>query len=381
MPTSAALAPILTDGTLTLRPHTPADEGGIVEQSTDEQSQRWTTVPRHYTRADAIAFLEHIASQWKDPRGVRYWALEVTAADGRPRFGGTIDLRPGEAWDHASIGFGLHPAARGRGAMSRAVRLVATHAFEDGPWGRPLGRIHWRAIAGNWGSRRVAWATGFTFHGTLPGTHPNVQDPSGPALDCWHASLAAGEPMHPRVPWLEPVVLEEGGIRLRAFRESDVDALEERNDPEHWFPQRSLLHPETFDAWLARRRELMASGSAVEWAIADAATDRLLGGVAVFVLTGTLTGDVAELGYQLVPSARGKGAMKAACRLAISHAFRAREDGGLGLRRLVAETAADNAASNGVLRAVGFTEFGREHATDPLSDGTYGDSLHWELLG
>ena len=381
MPTSAALAPILTDGTLTLRPHTPADEGGIVEQSTDEQSQRWTTVPRHYTRADAIAFLEHIASQWKDPRGVRYWALEVTAADGRPRFGGTIDLRPGEAWDHASIGFGLHPAARGRGAMSRAVRLVATHAFEDGPWGRPLGRIHWRAIAGNWGSRRVAWATGFTFHGTLPGTHPNVQDPSGPALDCWHASLAAGEPMHPRVPWLEPVVLEEGGIRLRAFRESDVDALEERNDPEHWFPQRSLLHAETFDAWLARRRELMASGSAVEWAIADAATDRLLGGVAVFVLTGTLTGDVAELGYQLVPSARGKGAMKAACRLAISHAFRAREDGGLGLRRLVAETAADNAASNGVLRAVGFTEFGREHATDPLSDGTYGDSLHWELLG
>ena len=381
MPTSAAPAPILTDGTLTLRPHTPADEGGIVEQSTDEQSQRWTTVPRHYTRADAIAFLEHIASQWKDPRGVRYWALEVTAADGRPRFGGTIDLRPGEAWDHASIGFGLHPAARGRGAMSRAVRLVATHAFEDGPWGRPLGRIHWRAIAGNWGSRRVAWATGFTFHGTLPGTHPNVQDPSGPALDCWHASLAAGEPMHPRVPWLEPVVLEKGGIRLRAFRESDVDALEERNDPEHWFPQRSLLHPETFDAWLARRRELMASGSAVEWAIADAATDRILGGVAVFVLTGTLTGDVAELGYQLVPSARGKGAMKAACRLAISHAFRAREDGGLGLRRLVAETAADNAASNGVLRAVGFTEFGREHATDPLPDGTYADALHWELLG
>ena len=44
----------------------PADVDGIVEQSTDEQSQRWTAVARQYTRADAVAFLEHIASEWKD---------------------------------------------------------------------------------------------------------------------------------------------------------------------------------------------------------------------------------------------------------------------------------------------------------------------------
>ena len=69
------------------------------------------------------------------------------------------------------------------------------------------------------------------------------------------------------------------------------------------------------------------------------------------------------------------------CSLAISYAFTPKEDSGLGLRRLVAETAADNVASNAVLRAVGFTEFGRERATDLLPDGTYGDGLHWELLG
>ncbi|WP_353508244.1 GNAT family N-acetyltransferase [Intrasporangium sp.] len=380
MTTSAASAPLLTDGRVTLRRHTAADVDGIVEQSRDEHSQRWTAVARQYSRADAIAFLDHIAGEWENPAGKRFWAIEVTAADGRAQFGGTIDLRPGEAWDQASVGFGLHPAARGRGAMSRAVRLVAAHAFERGPWGRPLGRIHWRAITGNWASRRVAWSTGFTFHGTLPGMHPNLLDPSGPARDCWYASLAAGEPMHPRAPWLEPVVLQDRRIRLRAFRDSDVDALEERNDPEHWFPQRSLLHPDTFKVWLERRLELMASGSAIEWAIADAGTDRALGHLTVFVRNGTLTGDVAELGYQLVPSARGKGATKAACRLAIGYAFAPTEDGGLGLRRLVAETAADNVASNAVLRAVGFTEFGREHATDLLPDGTYGDGLHWELL-
>ena len=129
---------------------------------------------------------------------------------------------------------------------------------------------------------------------------------------------------------------------------ADVDALEQRHDPEHWFPQRSLLSPDTFEAWLARRLELMASGSAIEWAIADAGTDRALGHLTVFERNGTLTGDVAELGYQLVPSARGRGAAKGACRLAISYAFRPKEDGGLGLRRLVAETAADNVASNAV---------------------------------
>lgn len=380
MPSPVTLTPTLTDGSVTLRRHTLADVDSIVEQSAEEMSQRWTAAPRDYTRRDGITFLEHIASEWADPEGKRYWAIEVTGDDRRPRFAGTIDLRPGEAWDHASIGFGLHPAARGQRVMSRAVRLVATHAFDHGPWGRPLNRIHWRAIAGNWGSRRVAWATGFTFHGTLAGTHPNLRDPQGPSLDSWHASLGAGDPMRPRHPWFEAPLLEDGTVRLRAWRESDVAALEDRNDPQHWFPPQALLVADTFDDWLARRHELMASGSAIEWAIADAATDRALGHMTVFVRGGTLTGDVAEIGYQLVPSARGRGAAKAACRMAIGHALATKQNGGLGLRRLVAETAADNAASNAVLRAVGFTESGREHATDELPDGTFGDALRWELL-
>ena len=42
MTTSAASAHVLTDGTVTLRRHTTADVDGILEQSTDVQSQRWT---------------------------------------------------------------------------------------------------------------------------------------------------------------------------------------------------------------------------------------------------------------------------------------------------------------------------------------------------
>lgn len=55
-------------------------------------------------------------------------------------------------------------------------------------------------------------------------------------------------------------------------------------------------------------------------------------------------------------------------------------DGGLGLRRLTAQTAADNLPSNRVLERTGFTVFGRERAVDSLPDGRWGDLLHWERL-
>ena len=62
------------------------------------------------------------------------------------------------------------------------------------------------------------------------------------------------------------------------------------------------------------------------------------------------------------------------------HALSPRREGGLGLRRLVAETAEDNVASNRVLDRVGFTIWGQESAADLLPDGRTVDSLHWELL-
>ena len=158
--------------------------------------------------------------------------------------------------------------------MTRAVRLSAAQGFDAGLWGVPLRRIHWRAIVGNWGSRRVAWTTGFTFHGMLPATHVDPADRGGPGLDAWHASLAVGEPMTPTAPWLEPAVMEDNGIRLRAWRDDDGGAIEDRDDPAHWMPGRSVLSRETFAEWLLRRRTFMADGQSVEWCVADAATDR-----------------------------------------------------------------------------------------------------------
>jgi hypothetical protein len=40
--------PVLTDGTVRLRAHCPQDAVAIVEQCTDPESMRFTTVPRPY---------------------------------------------------------------------------------------------------------------------------------------------------------------------------------------------------------------------------------------------------------------------------------------------------------------------------------------------
>ena len=379
MSSVSASVPTLSDGVVTLRGLAPADVLAITEQCTDPEMRRWTTVPREYTRDQAAARVEQALRQWADPRGSRTWAI-VFDHDGTPSYGGSIDLRPGEAPSTASLGFGLHPAARGLGVMARAVRLVATHAFTAEPWGHPVTRLHWRAMVGNWGSRRVAWATGFTFHGTLPETHVNPADPNGPALDCWHASLGPHGALTPLTPWFTPNVMEENGIRLRPWRADDIDSIEPRDDdPVHWMPARAVLRRETFPATLTQNLERMAEGLAVQWCVADAPTDRALGGMGVFSRSGPIT-DVAELGYQLFSSARGRGVAKTGARLAIRHALTPTDDGGLGLRRLVAETAADNTASNRVLESNGFVPFGREHAVDELTEGGWGDGLHWERL-
>jgi RimJ/RimL family protein N-acetyltransferase len=377
---ATSVAPVLTDGVVTLRAHDLGDVDALLEQCTDPEMLRFTTVPHGYTREMAVDRVAQVRADWQQPGADRSWAIEWTPEGGSPRYAGTVDLRPGESPATASLGFALHPAARGHGLMARAVRLVARFAFDTRPWGVPVTRLHWRAVVGNWGSRRVAWACGFTFHGSLPQTHVDPADRTGPALDAWHASLGPDDALAPGAPWVVPPVLDGDGIRLRPWRDDDGAALEPRgDDPQHWMPGRSVLSAATFATWLTVRRERMSLGQAVEWCVADASTDRALGSVVLFSRDGAI-GDTAELGYQLNPGARGRGVATQAARLAVAYALRAEGDGGLGCGRLVAETAADNAASNRVLESAGFTVFGRERKVDRLADGSWGDGLHWELV-
>lgn len=133
-----------------------------------------------------------------------------------------------------------------------------------------------------------------------------------------------------------------------------------------------------FGEWLLRRRERMSRGESTHWCIADVATDRALGD-AVLIDRDQEEGS-AELGYLLLPSARGRGAASISARLMIEHAFAAAEDGGRGLRRLTALTVGDNAPSAAVLTRTGFTEWGREPQFCAREDGTFDEARHWVLL-
>ena len=364
--------PELTDGVVLLRAHRRTDLPRVVEQSQDPGMLEFTTVPRPYGEADGEGFLRLIEQGWTEEGGRRHWAI-ARADDPDGTFLGTIDLRPQEgAQGVAEVGFGLHPQGRGQGLMSHSLRLLAHHWFGQGGV-----RVYWRAARGNFASWRVAWACGFTFHATLP---EQLAHPDGPQ-DGWVASLGRDDPMTARHPWYDPPVLEAEGVRLRPWRDEDVADLEEPDHPAHFMPGRAALTPRTFAGWLARRREQASLGIGVCWCVAEPSTDRALGEVVLFSNGGTLDEDHAELGYQVLPSARGRGVATVAARAATAYALRPRDQGGLGLRRLVAETAADNEASNAVLTRLGFTVWGREPAVDPLPDGTYGDGLHWSLVG
>ena len=372
----SAYVPELTDGVVRLRGATPADLPRIVEQANDPEAVRWTTVPHPYAASDAEAFLAVMHEGWLAETGTRTW---VIATEELP-YAGLVDLRyrgPGVA----AVGYVLHPAARGEGLMARALRTAARYAFAVGPWGRPLESITWEAVVGNFASRRVAWACGFTHHGTVTGAVGGRRpDGTEGAMDLWVGSLGAADVMQPVAPWLEVPRLVGERVVLREWRESDRSAAQPMQTLGHFMPDGATPSQLTFDAWLLSRRERAAAGAAVQWCIADKETDEAYGSVHVFSHGHPIDPPGAELGYFLIPAGRGRGLVTEAGQLAIEHAFAPELDGGLGLSRLSAVTAADNEASNAVLRRLGFTRWGTEHRTDELVDGRWEDAYHWELL-
>jgi RimJ/RimL family protein N-acetyltransferase len=189
-------APVLTDGVVTLRAHQPEDADPITEPCNDPDSLRFTTVPRPYGWAEAQDFLDVVGRAWREtsPTSTRCWAISAPGPAGEPAFAGSIDYRP-SGQGTAEVGYGLHPAFRGRGLASRALMLVLDHAFGEG-----TEVMHWRAVVGNWASRKTAWRCGFRVEGTVRGLCPQ---PGGPPQDGWIGSLLCGDARQPCEPWPE----------------------------------------------------------------------------------------------------------------------------------------------------------------------------------
>lgn len=353
--------PRLSDGVVTLRAHRPDDVPRMVEQCRDPGSVRWTTVPSPYTHADAAGFLGELV-----PRAWDTGTAAYLAAEHEGRFVGTIDLRFADDGT-AEVGFGLHPDARGRGVGRRMLTLALDWGFAE----RGLAVVRWRAERGNWASRRVAWATGFSFGPTVPG----LLIQRGERRDAWTGWLGRDDDRVPTTRWLDPVVLERDGVRLRPWRAADGPTLvEAAHDPvlRDGIPGSPLpVAVDEVEDYLLRVHEATAEGRRVAWCVTDAATDEVLGNVAVF---GFDDGS-AEVGYWAHPRGRGRGAMATAVRLAADHAGDA-----LGVRRLDLLTAASNDRSRRLAERVGFRLVGVESASAPATDGGWQDTARYELV-
>ena len=370
--TFPSCVPRLTDGVVTLRAHTEDDVQALYEQATDAVMLRWTTVPDPSTPESAKEFsTQIIPAGWREDRE---WAFAVEASDedGSPRFVGTVSLR-NEGDGRAEIAYGAHPWARGRGYVVRALELLLDWGFRD----RGLRTVIWWANEGNWASRKVAWRLGFSFDGTVRQWMPQ----RGALHNGWVGVLTSDDERLPRNPWFDVPRVTGRGVVLRELREADAERVVEACSDErtaYWLP--NMPSPYTLDdafGFMEMRREQRATGTALSWAVADATTDELLGNVAVFDLDPHGDG---EIGYWAHPSARGRGVMTEAVGLVVRHAFIPTEDGGMGLRRLHVIAAVGNTASRRVIEANGFVETGLMRQENPLRDGSFTDTVSYDLL-
>ena len=164
---------------------------------------------------------------------------------------------------------------------------------------------------------------------------------------------------------MEAVDIRGDGIRLRAYRADDLDAIVAGYcDPQTRRFLRALPSPFTrrHGTWYLNEAVpgLFAQGGGA-YAIADPVTGRLLGGASLE--RPVPTRQQAELGYWVAPEARQRGVATAAVRALCAHAF------GAGIARLELLTHWENAASQRVALAAGFQREGVRRGAVAGPDG------------
>jgi len=356
---------------VTLRGLRVEDVDAIVANTNDPEIARWTSLPQPYEPAHAKAWLSRVEREHAEGTCLQF-ALE---SDGR--LVGDVNLQIRGA-GLAEVGFQLAAGARGRGLMSRALRLAIPWGFEQAQ----LHVLHWRAEVGNWPSRRVAWAVGFQVVGTVPGLLVDPTPAPRRRTDGWIGALRSTDPLRPAHSWLEPDRILGRGVNLREHREQDIPRMVEGNrDPQS---QRWLSHlPADYTRNSAREHLLRirtdhADGRTLFWAVADPGTDLMLGETLIFIRDPE--NGQGEVGYWVHPGARGRGVATEAVRLAVRHALLPLVEGGLGLERVALRAAAGNLGSQRVAEKNGFTRTGLDRRAEWLRDGSVVDNVRFDLL-
>ncbi|MEE3850971.1 GNAT family N-acetyltransferase [Gordonia sp. LSe1-13] len=350
--------PVLSDGVVTLRAHTPADVERVVEYATDPLTMRWAKMPSPYGRNDAERYITGAHAGWVTGESMT-WAIERD-----DRFVGSVELKgSGRA---VEIGFVLHPDARGAGTARRAIVLAIEYAVEH----RNVEVVRWEAEEGNLVSLRTAHAAGFTLLAKMP----DWLEMNSKVVDAWCAKWRAGDDFEPKTTW-RATTFETDRFRLRPLAEGDDERIRETlDDPvsrKYLFGRPDPLTVEHAAAERTRKWWTAARGETCTWAVADKETDEYLGDISIFEIDPVVG---AEIGFYTHPEARGRGVLGETFPAAVRHCFET-----LDIRRLTMFAADSNEGSKALARRAGMHEFG----TQPLaasSGGVLEDLVGYELL-
>jgi RimJ/RimL family protein N-acetyltransferase len=145
----------MTDGVVALRRLREDDRAVILSTFGDPLVRRWLNMPARPSDADFDSVLRTVRIGFES--GDRYDYC-VTESPDDVTLGAVIASRRHR--DNFEIAYLAREAGRGRGLMTRAVRLVCDWLLEEG-----VGRIEIRTHPGNTASQRLARRAGFQREG------------------------------------------------------------------------------------------------------------------------------------------------------------------------------------------------------------------------
>jgi RimJ/RimL family protein N-acetyltransferase len=172
----------IDDGVVRLRFRTKADLPAIAEAARDDDVQRWTRVPEDYDLEKAHEF--YIQGEREAREGKALHLVVADAADNAFLGScGVVEMIVDE--QRCEIGYWLAPWARGRGVMTRSVRLLCAWLLEE----LAMQRIAAGAEPGNPTSQAVLERVGFQREGITR----SLFEEKGRRRDYVYFSLLPGE--------------------------------------------------------------------------------------------------------------------------------------------------------------------------------------------
>ena len=173
---------MLTDGEIGLRPVVPDDAHALWEVE-DDVAAGWgfSDGRPHPDQLRRVA--NDAGLMWLVGPHAKFAIVELAGG----AVAGEITVRASGPPQVGGIGYGVHPAFRGRGYTTRALRLIAPWAFEQAAFAR----LELGAKSGNVASQRAAANAGFQPEGTLPA---RLRNPDGTFSD--EITFALVNPRH-----------------------------------------------------------------------------------------------------------------------------------------------------------------------------------------